>query len=298
LNNVVHDYGQSGIQINDGEFYYAIHNDTHGNSHATCDARGSGISMGFLKAKAGYALTADDKVNPNPMIGTLTPFRNLVTWNVSYNNNVGNCGISDGNGIILDQFGNDWNAFKMYQYETLVAFNVTYNNGGAGLDVFNSDKVTVANNSAYNNAIDNNVGGTFRPGLGNHRVTQAASVSYLNNIARGIPGSGNNAANTSYVLDNPPGSHGVTSNVAISDTPPAYNGAVFSCTANKCNATQSQYWTNVGNASNGNMNTPPNGANFALPKSSPAIGYGVTKPFLPAQSVDAGACHHSLTVCP
>jgi hypothetical protein len=72
-------YGQSGIQINDGE--YVMHNTTYGNSTGTCDTRGSGISMGFLKqTPGGLSPSADDLINPNAYIGTLTPFRNVVSW--------------------------------------------------------------------------------------------------------------------------------------------------------------------------------------------------------------------------
>jgi hypothetical protein len=55
---------------------------------------------------------------------------------------------------------------------------------------------------------------------------------------------------------------------------------------------------NVGNTSPGNYVTPPNGANFALQSTSPAIGFGTVLSWMPAQSGDSGACHHSLSSCP
>jgi serralysin len=134
INNIIHGYGQSGIQINDGEYFYVMHNTTYGNSTGTCDARGSGISMGFLKqTPGGLSPPADDPVNPNAYIGTLTPFRNVVSWNISYNNNVNGCNQSDGNGLIMDRFDIGG---TMYPFRSLVAFNIVYNNGGSGLDVF------------------------------------------------------------------------------------------------------------------------------------------------------------------
>ena len=44
----------------------------------------------------------------------------------------------------------------------LVAFNVIYNNGGAGVHDQNSEYVTIANNSCYNNYLDTNNNATAR----------------------------------------------------------------------------------------------------------------------------------------
>ena len=74
------------------------------------------------------------------------------------------------------------------------------------------------------------------------------------------------------------------------------NGDTYSETANK--ESTAPLWVNVGTSSVGTELTPPVGANFALESGSPAIGYGLTKPYLPPQSVDAGACSSSLTTCP
>jgi len=75
-----------------------------------------------------------------------------------------------------------------------------------------------------------------------------------------------------------------------------YNGDSYSCSSNKCQTTGS--WMNVGNTSQGSETTLPNGTNFALQAGSPAIGYGQTLSYLNPQSVDAGACYHTLTSCP
>ena len=40
------------------------------------------------------------------------------------------------------------------------------------------------------------------------------------------------------------------------------------------------------------------GGNFALAPGSKAIGAGLTEPYLPASSVDIGACASALTTCP
>jgi len=75
-----------------------------------------------------------------------------------------------------------------------------------------------------------------------------------------------------------------------------FNGDTYSSTANR--KTTNPLWVNIGDTSSGPESTPPSGANFALQSGSPAIGYGLTENYLPAQSVDAGACYHTLTTCP
>jgi hypothetical protein len=92
--------------------------------------------------------------------------------------------------------------------------------------------------------------------------------------------------NISYILSGPSCQGEVLAN----------NGDTYSCTSNKCNTNPA--WVNVGTTSAGTETTLPVGANFALSASSPAIGYGETKTYLPAQSVDVGACAHSLATCP
>ncbi len=299
INNIIHGYGQSGIQINDGEFFYVLHNTTYGNSTGTCDARGSGISMGFLKqTPGGLTLTSDDLVNPNPYIGTLTPFRNVTAWNITYNNNVNGCNQSDGNGLIMDHFDIGG---TMYPYRSLVAFNIMYNNGGSGLDVFVTDNITIANNTSYNNSLLAGYNATGRAELQWHSVdTAQINNNMFNNIAMAIPGAGNLRYNATYIFEDRLGSHagtdgGISNNVSIGQL--SYGRSQYSCTTSKCNASQSQYIPNVGNISQGDMNTPPNGANFALPAGSPAIGYGQTRAYLSSQSVDAGACYHTLISC-
>jgi hypothetical protein len=77
---------------------------------------------------------------------------------------------------------------------------------------------------------------------------------------------------------------------------PMFNADTYSCTANQC-ATDPG-WVDVGNMSTGSEKKQPNGANFALQAASPAIGFGIGESWLPAQSMDAGACYHTLATCP
>jgi hypothetical protein len=312
LNSIVHEWGQSGLQMNDGEYFYAAHNTLYNNSISGCGARGSGISVGFLKAFAGYTPVADDaNANNNAALnmmgvqGPAFPYRNSFTWNVLYNNRLNtSCGNnSDGNNIIADSWSNYWNTYGSYTGGALFAFNVVYNSGGIGIQMTDSAHATIANNSCYNNNLYTLFTATYRPCIGSNGIGPNV---ILNNIAYSIKGSGPLAYSSSFSSGNggsgPNPGNSYSNNMSYCannggrDCVAMYNGDVFSCTGNKCETLPG--WVNVGNSSAGSMTTQPVGANFALQPGSPAIGYGLTKPYLPAQSVDAGACYHSLTSCP
>ncbi|MBC8008771.1 MAG: right-handed parallel beta-helix repeat-containing protein [Burkholderiales bacterium] len=80
-------------------------------------------------------------------------FRIYYLGNRSYNNqcfayyNATNNEISDGHGIICDRFLD-----SSYTGKTLIQNNVTYGNGGAGIQAFLSSRVTIINNTASQNA--------------------------------------------------------------------------------------------------------------------------------------------------
>jgi len=283
LNNVVHGYGQSGVSMSEGEYHYVIHNTLYDNSQATCDAQGSGISYWVELPITGYTPTADDS--------RYAPFHNVIAWNVTYNNGLSNsfCPGSyhtDGNGIIMDTFGT-------YPNQTLVAFNVSYNNGGGGVHIFNSSHVTVANNSAYNNWLDPDNTGTWRANI--DVFSSGSDNLVINNIGFAVLGGAPpfNAATAFLAAGSNSGTFG--NNVASGDVS-MNDGNTFSCSANHCNTNPS--WVDVGSTSRGTQTTPPVGVNFALGAASPAIGFGQTPSYLPAQAVDVGACHHSLATCP
>jgi len=301
INNIIHGFGQSGIDMLFGEYFYLLHNLSYNNSGVTCDAEGSGIGIVVPKAFAGYTPTSADFA--------YGPFHNVVAWNVSHDNQLTTCGTAtnpydtDGNGIILD-------VFDGYPYQTLVAFNVTYRNGGKGIHVFHADNVTVASNTAYDNNLD-----PFNRGRDRGEIDIAGGQNnfVINNIAYPVPATS-------------------TSDPRCQDTNPCYlktNVAFFGATNAGVIDTNNHWSNNIsfggsvqfglgpqGNVMLGNdmMNCSsgansnkcnvdpgfidPAAGNFALTTASPAIGYGLAQSYLSSQSLDAGACDHSLSACP
>jgi hypothetical protein len=316
LNNIIHGFSQTGVEMATSEYFYTVHNTIYDNALSTCDAQGSGIAYFTPYALPNYTPTADDQTNPNPLIGSFergdgTFFHNVVEWNVVYNNALTQCGTvsnptnTDGNGIIMD-------TFQQYNYSnpTLIAFNVTYNNGGGGVHVFYSQGVTVANNSCYNNYIDPADKAAWRGCIDS---ADSYNGTYINNIAVAIPVVVSNCQynlapytmwNSAVLASPSQAPYDTWSNNITDMIGTGCNGelailkgnASYSATANK--KSTSPMWIDVGSTSFGTETTQPVGTNFALQSDSPAIGYGLTERYLPAQSVDVGACSSTLAVCP
>jgi parallel beta-helix repeat protein len=322
INSIISNFSQSGISFAAAEYFYALHNTVYENAGTTCDAQGSGIAVNIPHPIPGYAPTSDDRTNPNSLIGSFVTgsdfFRNVFEWNVVYNNALTQCGNAtnpydtDGNGIIMDTFSNRHGNSIEYINQTLIAFNVVYNNGGGGIHIFKSEYVTVANNSCYNNYLDPYNRGSARGCIDS---VDGYSNTYLSNIAVAIPpvhstcaysvtpyAMWNNAIIGALAVGNAADtfSNNVTyivgPNTSCQGEIGLWNGDTYSASSNKEDT--NPMWINVGNTSPGTESTPPVGANFALQPGSPAIGYGLTKTYLPPQSVDAGACSSSLNVCP
>lgn len=323
LNSIIHGFGQAGIGFAASEYLYAIHNTAYKNSNTQCDAQGSGIAINIAHTVPGYTPTADDRTNPNPLLGPTWQvggsfFRIVFEYNVTYNNALTQCGTAsspydtDGNGIIFDTNAAPYNSTN-YTGPMLAAFNVTYNNGGGGIHVFHSAHVTIANNSCYNNWLD-----PFNQGIGRGCIDSFNSWdnTYINNIAVAIvPNHGTCTFNqTPYAMWNsafvlsPSGtpldtsSNNITKMIGdgcmgeIAEWDNGFGTDPYTSPPNFLNTVPG--WVDVGTSSTGTETTQPAGRNFALTPSSPAIGNGLTEPYLPAQSVDIGACASSFTICP
>jgi parallel beta-helix repeat protein len=317
LNNIIHGYGQAGIGTGEADWLFALHNTAYNNANVTCDAQGSGIGYVVAKVTPNYTPTKDDLA--------FAPFHQVIGYNISYNNIITQCGNAqnpydtDGNGIILDTFNGSGVDNVLYTAQTLVTGNVTFDNGGKGIEVFRSDYITVTNNSAYNNNLDPWNAGFPRGEIHNGG---AGYNTYLNNIAYSVPAGspsdprcqgadydiqpapcplmanvalfgadeagitdiGNSWSNNITEGGAPPWGWGPDGNVMLGN-----DAAAFTCTENLCETdplfASVQY--GVGDFHE----------NFALQPASPAIGEGLPEPYLPVTAVDAGACPHTRKTC-
>jgi parallel beta-helix repeat protein len=317
LNSIVHGFGQSGIAMNEGDYYYVIHNTFYGNSNVQCDSQGSGFSAWHNHPIPGYVPTTDDRTNPNSLLGPTWQiggsfFHIVVEYNVAYNNAMLQCGTTsnpyntDGNGMIFDQISSSSGNPTPYTNPILAAFNVVYNNGGGGVHVNGSDNVTVANNTCYNNYLDPADQATWRGCIDDNG---GSNNSYINNISVSIQTQSTNCSVTppftkfnNSILDGSNTSGDTFSNnltnkigVGCQDEVSIQSGSAYNIPPN---IHANPNWFDVGTSSIGTMTTQPVGHNFALSPGSPAIGAGLTETYLPAQSVDLGACASALTICP
>lgn len=318
LNNIVHGYGEAGIAGSDGEYFYFIHNTAYNNANVTCDAQGSGIGVVVPKAIPRYTPTSMD---------TAYGFKIVVEYNISYDNILTQCGNAtnpydtDGNGIIFDTWDGSGTTFGPYAGSGLAAFNLVYQNGGKGIQVFRNSAATIviANNTSYENQQD-----PFNDGAGGEiNLNGSADTTVINNISYpvvaaslsdprcqgvnytvspwNLPYACPLQIDASFLAGDYAGSGGT--DISVTNT---HLSDVFS---NNINFGGAPYYGSDGhgnalfdgntiNCSTGlypnlcNTNPLLNNVlsdNFTLQASSPAIGYGQTQSYLPSQSVDVGA---------
>jgi len=196
-NSVIHDAGGGGLQMNDSEYFWIVGNLIYGNA-ATNTFQESGIST--------YQAQVATGVTPTPA-DTALPWHIIIAGNISRDNGETYACPSpgchtDGNGIIIDKTLNvDRQGGRPYTGGVLVAGNVVYGNGGAGIQVYLSQNVTVANNTVHDNHRDSQNSGTWRGELSN---VNSDHVTWINNIACAVPGAGilsNNSAILAATMD-------------------------------------------------------------------------------------------------
>ena len=250
LNNIAHDSGQSGISFVHSDFETITGNTTYNNA-----------SSGYY---SGISVWENQNVTGDT---TTTGYRTIISNNTSYNNITKAGEHSDGNGIIVDDFQSTQNSsLPAYNYPTLVQGNLVYGNGGKGIQVYDSDNVTVANNTAYHNNQDTANTGTWRGEISN---SGGNNNTFVNNIAVADTKVNSNNTAISNTSDN-----GANKNVVWADNI-TYNGSSGQASVNNDGG------NSVPTVANGNMlGVDPkfvqSGVDFHLQGSSPALNAGAS----------------------
>ena len=144
-NNTVFNFPASGIFSNNSDYIRIEDNLVYNTSYYSPYAT-SGISF--------YTST---QIDDNPGVkmfvrrNTVYGVENKVPFWFSDAENPSGRQITDGNGIIVDDSRHEQSDNDPYVGAFLVQNNLVYDNGGRGVNVFSSDRVTVRNNTSYQN---------------------------------------------------------------------------------------------------------------------------------------------------
>ena len=170
----IHNFPGGGIATQ-GLDYFTVENcEIYNNGFYTVNGN-SGISV--LKC-----LNFDDHsgLEPNIIIRNNKTYNNInyIPWSRSKN-----CNFTDGNGIIIDDLNS-----TSYKGRVLVENNLSYDNGGAGIQFFKSPNGVVRNNTMYHNGKQDGyavyqgyIGGEFT-------WLDATNIKVYNNIIVPTPG--------------------------------------------------------------------------------------------------------------
>ena len=178
----------------------------------------------------------------------------FVRWK---NGATNTCKTYDGNGIILDNNTATKNALGGYTGRFLIENNLTFQNGGRGININYTDNATIINNTTYQNGVTDAVNspatGEVTDDIQSEFIAQNSSgISVYNNIFYGRPGEKTIEINFSTV------SHG--NNLIFEGTGPN------PFTGNQNITGQDPLYTDAANG------------NFQLQANSPAINMGSSVP--------------------
>jgi len=186
LNNHVHHVPGGGIGSNGCDYIHIEGNIVHHTSFYS-GYQNSGISL--------Y-----ENINIDEEPG----YHNIIRNNISYANENrrlplwGGNQVTDGNGIIIDDFRNQQNnSREPYTGSTLIENNIVFDNGGRGIHCYLSDHVVIVNNTLYKNSRSADISD------GELTAMQSSDIIFMNNIVYAAQsGSRGNktwqAANTLY----------------------------------------------------------------------------------------------------
>jgi chitodextrinase len=165
-NCVIRNTGATGIALNAVDYVTAENNQIY---HAGYNQGwSSGISLWYGGTSGTYG-------GSTAWYDTAPGFHNFIVGNVVSGSYDSSTNHTDGNGIIVDGSGSTPPA--------LIANNLVYENGGAGIEVYHNDgDIWVVNNTAYANGLDLTVSNGQSP---DYIANYSSSVHFTNDLAYG-----------------------------------------------------------------------------------------------------------------
>ena len=171
-NCYVHDCGCNGISSRTSDYLTIEGNVVRGNARRSvwnC----SGISIW-------HAIEKDQEPGYHIIIRNNVAFENECELPFSP---LGHENPTDGNGIIIDDFRYTQVQFDGqkggYKAAVLVENNLTFNNGGRGINIYESENVTIRNNTSFHNM---RIISKYTPEFGDVTIQNSSNVKLFDNI--------------------------------------------------------------------------------------------------------------------
>ncbi|MCL2659222.1 MAG: fibronectin type III domain-containing protein, partial [Acidobacteriaceae bacterium] len=196
-NNIIHGCGSGGTGVT-GDYHWYINNVVYDNAHSDYYYEGSGIDIYYAGSVTGW-IPGFQPNDADLYMTNVVKAHMIIAFNTVYDNYIASTGCpangcgtnggtthTDGNGIILDDWNHTQGDNNVYTGGALVIGNIMYNNGGAGLEIYESTNVVAANNSAYNNYTDPEIGGANR---GEIACGPCMNSTIINNATFSVVGS-------------------------------------------------------------------------------------------------------------
>ncbi len=206
-NCYVHDCGCNGISSRTSDYLIFEGNVVRGNARRSvwnC----SGISIW-------HAVELDQKPGYHIIIRNNVAFENECELPFSP---LGHENPTDGNGIIIDDFRTTQVQFEGqkdgYKAAVLVENNLTFNNGGRGINIYESENVTIRNNTSFHNM---RIISKFSPDFGDITIQNASNITLHNNIIVKNPDLPNPALAIHCYSDDKSGNNKIYDNIVIGE---------------------------------------------------------------------------------
>ncbi len=206
-NCYVHDCGCNGISSRTSDYLTFEGNVVRGNARRSvwnC----SGISIW-------HAIEKDQEPGYHIIIRNNVAFENECELPFSP---LGHKNPTDGNGIIIDDFRTTQTQFagqkEGYKAAVLLENNLTFNNGGRGINIYESENITIRNNTSFHNM---QVISKYSPDFGDVTIQNASNITLNDNIIVKDPNLPNPALAIHCYSNDKSGNNTIKNNIVVGE---------------------------------------------------------------------------------